>query len=197
MMSGTYDILGWVMTALTMSNGGLHYNPEYGGEVYYDSPFMLGALTFCDDLIHKYKVHPDGVTQTPAMNSALFADQAAMIVSSTGSLSFIRQNMKLLYKVTFVPKNLRNVVAIGGASLVIPEGNSNEREQAAWRLIKWLTSPEIASQWSRFAGYFAANKATYELPEMKDFLAKYPDAKVALDQLVFKRPGLQQPTRSR
>jgi sn-glycerol 3-phosphate transport system substrate-binding protein len=29
MMSGTYDILGWVMTAPTMSNGGLYYNPEW------------------------------------------------------------------------------------------------------------------------------------------------------------------------
>jgi sn-glycerol 3-phosphate transport system substrate-binding protein len=45
MMSGTYDILGWVISALTMSNGGLYYNPEYGGEVYYDTPSMLGALT--------------------------------------------------------------------------------------------------------------------------------------------------------
>jgi sn-glycerol 3-phosphate transport system substrate-binding protein len=122
------------------------------------------------------------------MNSAFFSGQVAMIVSSTGSLSFIRQNMKLPYKVAFVPYNLRNAVAIGGASLILPKGNSNEREQAAWRLIKWLTAPEIAGQWSRFTGYFAPNKAAYELPEMKDFLAKYPDAKVALDQLAFARP---------
>lgn len=42
MLPGNYDYLGWVMTALTMSNGGLYYNPAFGGEVYYDTPSMLG-----------------------------------------------------------------------------------------------------------------------------------------------------------
>lgn len=188
MIPGAYDILGWTMTALTMSNGGMYYNPEYGGEVYYDTPSMLGALTLVDDLIHRHKAMPAGVTQTPAMNNAFFGGQAAMIISSTGSLSFIRQNMKIPYKVAFIPRNVRNAVAIGGASLIIPKGNSPEREQAAWKLIKWLTSAEIAGGWSRFTGYFAPNKAAYDMPEMKTFIAQNPDAKVALDQLAYARP---------
>jgi len=170
-----------------MSNGGQYYNPEYGGEIYYDTPSTLGALTFLDDLVHKAKVMPEGTIQTPAMNNAFFGGQAAMIVSSTGSLSFIRQNMKTPYRVAFIPRNLRNAVPIGGASLIIPKGNSPEREQAAWKLIKWLTSPEISGGWSRFTGYFAPPKAAYDLPEMKEFLDKNPDAKVALDQLRYAR----------
>ena len=39
-----YDYCGWMMEALSMSNGGRYYNEEYGGEVYYDTPSMLGAL---------------------------------------------------------------------------------------------------------------------------------------------------------
>jgi sn-glycerol 3-phosphate transport system substrate-binding protein len=187
-ISGTYDILGWVVSALVMSNGGLYYNPEYGGEIYYDTPSTLGAVTFIDELVHKAKVMPEGTIQTPAMNNAFFGGQAAMIVSSTGSLSFIRQNMKTPYKVAFIPRNVRNAVPIGGASLIIPKGNSPERIEAAWKLIKWLTSPEISGGWSRFTGYFAPRKAAYDLPEMKAFLDKYPDAKVALDQLAFARP---------
>jgi len=185
---GTYDILGWTISALDMSNGGQYYNPDYGGEVYYDTPSMLGTLTFVDDLVHKFKVMPEGVTETPAMNNAFFGGHAAMIVSSTGSLSFIRHNMKAHYKVAFIPRNLRNAVAIGGASLIIPKGNSPEREKAAWTLIKWLTSPKISGEWSRFTGYFAPNKAAYDLPEMKAFLEQHPDAKVALDQLAYAKP---------
>ena len=187
MISGTYDILGWVVSSLVMSNGGLYYNPEYGGEIYYDTPSTLGAVSLIDTLVHKDKVMPDGIIQTPAMNNAFFGGQAAMIVSSTGSLSFIRQNMKTPFKVAFIPKNVRNAVPIGGASLIIPKGNSPEREQAAWKLIKWLTSPEISGGWSRFTGYFAPPKAAYDLPEMKEFLDKNPDAKVALDQLRYAR----------
>jgi sn-glycerol 3-phosphate transport system substrate-binding protein len=188
MLPGTYDILGWTMSALTLSNGGQYYNPDWGGEIYYDTPSTLGALTFVDDLVHKFKVMPEGTIQTPAMNNAFFGGQAAMIVTSTGSLSFIRQNMKAPFKVAFIPRNVRNAVPIGGASLIIPKGNSQERRDAAWKLIKWLTSPQISGGWSRFTGYFAPVKAAYELPEMKEFLDKNPDAKVALEQLAFAKP---------
>lgn len=185
MLPGNYDYLGWIMTALTMSNGGQYYNPEFGGEVYYDTPSMLGALTLVDNMVHKYKVMPDGVTDGKAVSTAFFAGQASMVVLSTGSLSFIRQNMKDNYGVAFVPRNLRNAVAIGGASLIMPKGLSDDKQKASWTLIKWLTSPEISGKWSRFTGYFAPNKAAYDLPEMKTFIAEHPDAKVALDQLQY------------
>ncbi|SED31171.1 carbohydrate ABC transporter substrate-binding protein, CUT1 family [Rhizobiales bacterium GAS188] len=188
MISGTYDILGWVVSSLVMSNGGLYYNPEYGGEIYYDTPSTLGAVSLIDDLVHKHKVMPEGIIQTPAMNNAFFGGQVSMIISSTGSLSFIRQNMKTPFRVAFIPRNVRNAVPIGGASLIIPKGNSEERKQAAWKLIKWLTSLEISGGWSRFTGYFAPPKAAYDLPEMKEFLDKNPDAKVALEQLPYARP---------
>ena len=51
-----YDYCGWMMETLTMSNGGRYYNEEFGGEVYYDTPSMLGALTWWSDLVAKHKV---------------------------------------------------------------------------------------------------------------------------------------------
>lgn len=185
MIPGNYDYLGWIMTALTMSNGGLYYNPEFGGEVYYDAPSTLGALTLIDDMVRKHKVMPDGVTDGKAVSTAFFAGQASMVLLSTGSLSFIRENMKADYGVAFVPRNLRNAVAIGGASLIMPKGLSEAQKKASWTLINWLTSPAVSGHWSRFTGYFAPNRGAYELPEMKDFIARNPDAKVALDQLQY------------
>ncbi len=187
MLPENYDYLGWIMTALTMSNGGLYYNPEYGGEVYYDTPSMLGALTFVHDLAHEFEVMPAAITDGKAVSTAFFAGQTSMVVLSTGSLSFIRENMKDDYRVAFVPRNVRNAVAIGGASLMMPKGLSEEKKQAAWTLMNWLTSPEISGHWSRFTGYFAPNRQAYELPEMKQFIADNPDAKVALDQLQYAR----------
>ena len=61
MMPSNYDYGGWILQALTHSNGGQWFNVDYGGEVYYDTPSMLGALTFWSDLIAKHKVHPAGV----------------------------------------------------------------------------------------------------------------------------------------
>lgn len=183
MIPGTYDYLGWLTSALAMSNGGAFYNTQWGGEVYYDAPSTLGAVQFLDELVHKHKVMPEGVLDANAITTAFFSGRTGMMLLSTGSLSFVRDNMKLPYKVAFLPRNIANAAPIGGASLMIPKGNSPERVAAAWTLINWLTSPAVAGSWSRFTGYFAPNMAAYDLPEMKAFLAEHPDAKVALDQL--------------
>jgi sn-glycerol 3-phosphate transport system substrate-binding protein len=187
MMPGTYDYLGWITSALTMSNGGQYYNPDYGGEVYYTAPSTLGAVRFIDAMVHQWHVMPDGITDANAVTTAFFQGRTAMMVLSTGSLGFVRDNMKTPYRVAFLPRSLVNAAPIGGASLIIPKGNSAERRAAAWTLVKWLTSPEIAGGWSRFTGYFAPRIAAYDLPEMKTYLAAHPDAKVALDQLAYAR----------
>ncbi len=187
-MPASYDYLGWLMEALSMSNGGRYYNEDYGGEVYYDTPTMLGAARFVEDLIFKHKVMPQGVTEAGGVSTAFLAGKASMVMLSTGSLSFIREKMKDGYNVAFVPRNVRNAVPIGGASLVMFAGQSDEQKKAGWKFIKWLTTPETIGGWSRFTGYFAPRKTAYDLPEMKEFIAKHPDAKVALDQLAYAKP---------
>jgi sn-glycerol 3-phosphate transport system substrate-binding protein len=188
MWPNTYDYCGWIFSGLVMSNGGQYFNHDYGGEVYYDAPSTLGTLDLIDALINRLKVMPPGVADANGCTSAFFAGRTGMMVLSTGSLSFVRANMKLPYRVGFMPKNVRNAAPIGGASLILPKGNAPERQAAAWELVNWLTSPEIAGEWSRFTGYFAPRKAAYELKEMKDYLAQHPDAKVALDQLEYAVP---------
>jgi sn-glycerol 3-phosphate transport system substrate-binding protein len=131
---------------------------------------------------------PEGVTDPNAVGAAFFSGRAAMIVNSTGALGFVRDNMKQPYRVAFIPRAMRNAVPIGGASLIIPRGNSPERQQAAWAFITYMTSPAVAGGWSRFTGYFAPNRQAYDLPEMKAYLAEHPDAKVALDQLQYAQP---------
>jgi sn-glycerol 3-phosphate transport system substrate-binding protein len=183
MFPATYDYCGWITSGLVMANGGQYFNHDYGGEVYYDTPSAVGALMLIDTLVNKLKAMPAGVSDANACTGAFFAGRAGMMVLSTGSLSFVRKNMKLPYRVAFLPKKIRRAAPIGGASLILPRGNSPERQQAAWTLIEWLTNPEIAGHWSRFTGYFAPRKAAYDLPKMKQYLQQYPDAKVALDQL--------------
>ena len=188
MFPGTFDYCGWLTSAFVMQNGGQYYNHDYGGEVYYNAPSAVGALTMLDQLINQLKAMPPGVSDANACTNALFSGRLGMMLLSTGSLSFVREGMKTPYKVAFLPKSVRNAAPIGGASLILPKGNTPERQAAAWTLIEWLTSPEIAGQWSRFTGYFAPRKAAYDLPEMKQYLAEHPDAKVALDQLVHAVP---------
>jgi sn-glycerol 3-phosphate transport system substrate-binding protein len=187
-MPAGYDYLGWLMEALSMSNGGRYFNEEYGGEVYYDTPSMLGAAQFVEDLVFKHKVMQQGVVEAGGVSSNFLAGKTSMVLLSTGSLSFIRENMKTPFGVAFVPKNVRNAVPIGGGSLVMFKGLSDEQKAAGWKFAKWLSSTENLGAWSRFTGYFSPRISAYDTPEMKDFMAKNPDAKVALDQLPYAKP---------
>ncbi len=179
----SYDYCGWLTSTLAMSNGGQYYDTSYGGQVYYTEPATVATLQFIHDLVHKHKVMPPGVLDPNGTTAAFFSGRAGMMMLSTGALGFVRDNMKQPYRVAFVPKNVVNAAPVGGGSLIIPVGNSAERQAAAWTLIKWLTSPDISGQWSRFTGYFAPNRGAYDLPEMKDYMTRNPDAGVALDQL--------------
>jgi sn-glycerol 3-phosphate transport system substrate-binding protein len=133
--------------------------------------------------VRKFKVMPQSVLDPNGTTAAFFSGRASMMLFSTGVLNFVRQGMKTPFKVAHVPRNVMNAAPVDGGSLIIPEGNSEERVHAAWTLINWLTSPEIAGVWSRFTGYFAPVWAAYDLPEMKEYMAKNPEAAVALEQL--------------
>jgi sn-glycerol 3-phosphate transport system substrate-binding protein len=189
-LAGGYDYIGWLMQTLAMANGGRFFNEEYGGEVYYDVPSTLGAAQFVEDLVYKHKVMQPGVLDGGAVSTNFLAGKVSMMLLSTGSLSFVRDNMKGNFGVGFVPKNVRNAVPIGGGSLVMFKGLSEAQQQAGWTFIKWLTSAESLGGWSRFTGYFAPRKSSYDLPEMKAFLEKNPDAKIALEQLPYAKPWI-------
>jgi len=187
-MPGTYDYLGWILSGLAMSDSGQYFNHDYSGEVYYDQPSTLGAVMLLNEMVNKLHAIPPGVTNANAVARAFFTGHTAMMALSTGALTFIRDNMKTPFKVGFMPCNFHPAAPIGGASLIIPKGNSPVRVAAAWTLIKWLVSLEIAGRWSRFTGYFAPRIAAYDMPAMKAYLAEYPAAAVALKQLKYAVP---------
>jgi len=189
-MPGIYDYLGWLTQTFTMANGGLFFNPTNPGEVYYDQPSTRGAVQFLGDLVSKYKVMPPGVVDPSQVSTDFFAGRAAMVMLSTGALTFIREGAKFPYKVAFVPRQQRNAAPIGGGSMVIFKTLSPEQREAAWTFLTYMTSAETLGKWSRATGYFAPRKSSYDLPEMKSFIDQHPDALVALKQLEYAQPWL-------
>lgn len=182
------DYCAWILVSLVYANGGQYYNPEFAGEVYYNAPSTIGALQFWQDLVFKHKVMPKGVLDNNTISSSFFEQKLGMAFLSTGALGFMRENVKdFEMGVAFMPEKVRRGVPIGGASLVCYKGVSEDQKKAAAAFIKHLTSPEMSGAWSRFTGYFAPRVKAYDLPEMKAFLAKNPDAQIAVDQLKYAR----------
>ena len=132
---------------------------------------------------------PKGVLNPNVISSSFFSGKLGMAFLSTGALGFMRDNSKdFELGVAFMPKRLKRGVIIGGASLVSFKGINDEQKQAAWKFMEYLTSPEMSGRWSRFTGYFAPRKQAYDLPEMKEYLAKDKNAEVALSQLKYANP---------
>jgi len=52
MFPATYDYCGWIVSGLTMSNGANTSTTIYGGEVYYNAPSTLGALSLLDAMVN-------------------------------------------------------------------------------------------------------------------------------------------------
>lgn len=183
------DYGGWVLSSLVHANGGSFNNPSYPGEVYYNAPSTIGALTLWDDLIFKDKVMPKGVLDAKQIDAQFLSGRLGMTILSTGSLGFIRSHAKSFdLGVAMLPAHVRKGVIIGGASLVSFKGLDEDQKKAAYELMSYLISPEINGEWSRFTGYFAPRKAAYDLPAMKQYLAKDPRAKVAFNQLQYAYP---------
>ena len=62
-----------------------------------------------------------------------------------------------------VPKEEdRQGVAIGGASLWMSKGISDETSKAAWDFMKYLATPEVQAKWHVESGYFAVNPKAYD-----------------------------------
>lgn len=183
------DYCGWILSSLVMANGGKYYNTDYPGEVYYTAPSTVGAMTFWRDLVHKHHVMPAGVLDSKTISSSFFAGKLGMAFLSTGGLGFMRENSKdFELGVAYMPKHVKNGVLIGGASLVSFKGISDDEKKAAWKFMKFLTSPETSGRWSRFTGYFAPRKQAYDLPVMKKYIENDKNAAVALSQLKYANP---------
>ncbi|MET3941563.1 sn-glycerol 3-phosphate transport system substrate-binding protein [Paenibacillus sp. PvP094] len=117
--------------------------------------------------------------------------RSAMLFASTADLT---NNMKVAEEqgfelgTTFMPANDTFGVPTGGANLVMTSGLSPEKQEAAWKFIKWMTSKEQTIYASSFTGYLPSRISAVESDEMKKLYEEKPLFKVAVDQLEYAGP---------
>lgn len=67
---------------------------------------------------------------------------------------------------------------IGGASLWIPATGQTAKEEAAWRLAKFLVSAESQAKWHAGSGYFPLRADSIQTPIVQDLYKNYPQFRV-------------------
>src|SRR6476620_1457900 len=174
----------WLSQGLALENG-VNLMNAAGTEVYSDKPEVIGALQYWLDLINKSKVHPPGIVEWGTTPKDFFERKVAMMWTTTGNLTNVRSNAKFDFGVAMLPANKRRGSPTGGGNFYLFKQAKPEQQAAAFKFVKWITSPDRAAQWGIDTGYVAVRPDAWETPEMKKYVAEFPPAAVARDQLQF------------
>ena len=174
----------WLFQCFTTTNDVLLANAE-GNQVKFDDLKVVESLQYWMDLSQKYKIHPPGVVQWGTTPRDFMEGKAAMIWTTTGNLTNIRNNAPFDFGVAMIPANLKRGSPTGGGNFYIFKKASAQEQQGAYEFSKWLTQPARAAQWSIDTGYVAVSPAAYETEVLKKYAAEFPPALVARDQLQY------------
>ncbi|MBU3731565.1 MAG: ABC transporter substrate-binding protein [Beijerinckiaceae bacterium] len=172
----------WLFQGLTTPAGAVLMNPA-GTEVYFDKPEVTTALQYWIDLATKYKVHPPGIVEWGTTPKDFFERKVAMMWTTTGNLTNVRSNAKFPFGVAMLPAQKRRGSPTGGGNFYIFKKAKRTEQEAAFKFIKWITTAERAAQWGIDTGYVAVRPDSWDTPAMKKYVAEFPQAAVARDQL--------------
>ncbi len=174
----------WEFQALAIE-AGQNVMGDAGNKVFFNTEAAITALQWLLDLSHQWKVMPTGTVDWGNLPTDFAGQKTAMIYHSTGSLSFIAKQAKFKVGVAFDPKNKQFGSPTGGGNMYIFQGIPKENQEAAWTFISAMCSPESLAQWSIDTGYVAPRKSCYDVPVLKNYVAQFPQAIVARDQLQY------------
>lgn len=172
----------WMLQTLTTPNDVLLAN-EAGTKVTFDHPKVVEALDFWVNLA-KDGVHPKGVVEWGTTPKDFMEKKAAIIVTTTGNLTNLKNNAKFDFSVGQIAGNVRKGGSpTGGGNFYIFKNAPKAQQEAAFKFAQWVTQPERAAQWSMDTGYVAVSPAAYATQTLKQYGESFPQALVARDQL--------------
>lgn len=174
--------------SLMWSNGGDILGPDLK-EVVVDQDPAIRGLEMYRKMIYddKTMMQPMGGIRDGDQEVTNFINgKVAFLLASTGDLSTIQGGIDFELGTDFVPKFKENAVpSASGGNLAIVAKAPKEKQDAAWKFIKFLTDTQQTIQFSQHTGYMPIRKSAVEAPEMMEFYKKNPFFKTAVDQLPY------------
>jgi sn-glycerol 3-phosphate transport system substrate-binding protein len=173
----------WFIESMFRSNGGRIFDPK-AGKATLDEPEQLAVLQALADLNNEkvLTTSPD----SPRGDADFLQRKAAIKYGTTAQLANTLSQAKFKVAVGFLPKWKEYAVTPGGACLAIP--SLAQSKAAAWKFMKWITSPDVTAEYATRTGYIPLRKSALQTERLKAFYAKNPQWKVAIDQAQYAAP---------
>jgi sn-glycerol 3-phosphate transport system substrate-binding protein len=173
----------WLFQGLTTPAGAIL--AEGGTKVNFNDPKVVEALEYLVDLSKEYEIMQPGSIEWGPTPKAFFEGETAMMWTTTGNLTNVRNNAPFDFGVAMLPAKERRGAPTGGGNFYLFKDSTDEQKQAAVDFVKWITAPEQAAAWSIATGYIAPRPDTWDTDTMKAYTDAFPPALVARDQLEF------------
>ncbi|MBQ8128813.1 MAG: extracellular solute-binding protein [Clostridia bacterium] len=128
------------------------------------------------------------LADTAGSTDAFVAGQQAVMTGSTSNIASVLEKVGDRFELGVAPYPRVNDAAGSGAtvsgSCLAMFDHGEERRQAAWTLVCWLTSAEIQARFAGGTGYLPANGDSVDSDAWKQLVAEHPQYQVGLDQLM-------------
>ena len=174
----------WMLQTFCVQQDGFNLMNDTGTETYYDDDRTATGLKFWKSLSEAGS-QPSGIVAWATTPSDFLEGKTAMMYHTTGNLTNVKNNATFDFGVAMLPENESFGSPTGGGNFYIFKGVSEERQQAAFDFIKWMTDDERVAQWSIDIGYVATRPSAYETERMKQYAEEFPYCLVARDQLEY------------
>jgi sn-glycerol 3-phosphate transport system substrate-binding protein len=174
----------WMFGALAKQNGQVLMN-QAGTKTYFDNASTIKALEFWKNLGSKDHIMPKGTIQWGTLRQNFLEQKTAIMWHSTGNLTAVKNNAKFNFGVAMLPAHVSPGSPTGGGNFYIFKKSSPEERKAAFKLVKFMTSPDEAAKWSIATGYMGVSPAAYKTPALKKYVKDFPPAAVARNQLKY------------
>lgn len=118
-----------------------------------------------------------------------YSGECAVYMNSSGSRAGVIANSKD-FEVGFAPLPYYDDVIdepknsiIGGATLWVLNGKSDDVYKGAAEFFTYLSQPEVQADWHQFTGYLPITNAAYELGQEQGYYDANPGSSVAIEQI--------------
>ncbi len=176
----------WFYEAFIAQAGGSTMN-EDNTEVAFNSAEGAEAFDFFRNMANEGTAKVSSGTEAGEKSRQDFVNgHSGMHFSSTADLSYLLQladEKGFELETYFMPSHEQAKVPTGGANLVMTSGLEEDKQEAAWEFIKFMTATEQTTYASEYTGYLPSRMSAADSEEMKKLYEEKPQFKVAVDQL--------------
>ncbi|HHV21455.1 MAG TPA: ABC transporter substrate-binding protein [Propionibacterium sp.] len=177
----------WMLEAMTIQNGTMLWDPSTGTDVRFNDPATVTALSNWAQL-QEDGLEPRGTVEWGTLPTEFANGGTSIIWTTTGQLTNIRNNADFDFGVAPLPSQQQPGSPTGGGNLYVMNGIDEREQEAAIELVRFLSSPEIQSDWGVQSGYVAAAEESWELEPLAGYVADFPQADAARQQLDVAEP---------